>query len=37
MGQKIIKLTENDLRNIVKRVITEQTEELNFIKGIQNF
>jgi hypothetical protein len=37
MVKKIIKLTESDLMNIVKRVISEQTEERNFIKGIQNF
>ena len=35
--KKIIRLTENDLTNIVKRVINEQTEETNFIKGIQTF
>lgn len=34
---KIIKLTESDLRRIVKKVINEQTEERNFIKGIQQF
>ena len=37
MRKKIIKLTESDLTNIVKRVINEQTEERNFIKGIQQF
>jgi hypothetical protein len=37
MRNKIIKLTESDLTNIVKRVINEQTEERNFIKGIQQF
>lgn len=37
MGKRIIKLTENDLRHIVKRVVKEQTEETNFIKGVQQF
>lgn len=37
MKKKIIRLTEADLTNIVKRVITEQTEERDFIKGIQRF
>ena len=37
MGKKIIRLTESDLTKIVKRVIEEQTEERNFIKGIQKF
>ena len=35
--KKIIRITESDLTNIVKKVITEQTEEINFIKGIQRF
>jgi peptidoglycan hydrolase-like protein with peptidoglycan-binding domain len=35
--KKVIKLTESDLTKLVKRVITEQTEEREFIKGIQNF
>ena len=37
MGQKIIKLTENDLRNIVKRVIKEQDENYNSNLTIQCF
>ena len=37
MEKKVVRLTEGDLMNIVKRVISEQTEERNFIKGIQNF
>ena len=37
MEKKVVKLTEGDLMNIVKRVISEQTENINFIKGIQNF
>jgi len=35
--KKVIRLTESDLTNLVKRVITEQTEEREFIRGIQNF
>lgn len=37
MGKKVIRLTESDLNKIVTRVISEQTEERNFIKGIQKF
>jgi peptidoglycan hydrolase-like protein with peptidoglycan-binding domain len=37
MAKKIIRLTEGDLMNIVKRVISEQTEQREFIRGIQNF
>lgn len=37
MTKKIIKLTENDLMNIVKRVISEQTETYNFNMAIQCF
>jgi murein L,D-transpeptidase YcbB/YkuD len=37
MAKKIIKLTENDLRNIVKRVIQEQDENYNFNKAVQSF
>ena len=37
MAKKIIKLTENDLRNIVKRVISEQTENYNINMAIQCF
>ena len=35
--KKVIRLTESDLEKIVKIVINEQTEERNFIKGVQNF
>jgi hypothetical protein len=35
--KKVVRLTENDLANIVKRVILEQSEERNFIKGVQRF
>lgn len=34
---KVIRLTESDLQRIVKKVITEQTEERNFIRAIQQF
>ena len=37
MAQKIIKLTENDLRNIVKRVIQEQDENYKANITIQCF
>jgi hypothetical protein len=37
MVKKIIRLTENDLKNIVTRVINEQSEEREFIKGVQQF
>jgi peptidoglycan hydrolase-like protein with peptidoglycan-binding domain len=37
MGQKIIKLTENDLKNIVKRVIQEQDENYKGNITIQCF
>jgi hypothetical protein len=37
MAKKIIRLTESDLTRIVQKVINEQTEEKNFIKGIQQF
>lgn len=37
MGQKIIRLNEQDLTRIVQKVISEQTEERNFIKAVQNF
>ena len=37
MGKKIIKLTEGDLMNIVKRVIQEQDENYNSNKAIQCF
>lgn len=35
--KKVIRLTESDLQRIVKRVINEQTEERDFIRGIQRF
>jgi hypothetical protein len=35
--KKVIRLTESDLTNIVKRVISEQTEERKFIIGVQKF
>jgi hypothetical protein len=37
MKRKIVRLTESDLTKIVQRVINEQTEERNFIKGVQRF
>jgi len=37
MTKKIIRLTESELTKIVRKVINEQTEERNFIKGIQQF
>lgn len=37
MANRIVRLTESDLTRIVKKVISEQTEERNFIKGIQQF
>lgn len=37
MAKKVIRLTEQDLTKIVHRVISEQTEERNFIKGVQRF
>jgi hypothetical protein len=37
MKQRIVRLTESDLTKIVQRVISEQTEERNFIKGVQRF
>jgi murein L,D-transpeptidase YcbB/YkuD len=36
-NKKVIKLTENDLRNIVKRVIKEQDENYNYNKAVQSF
>jgi hypothetical protein len=35
--KKIVRLTEQDLVRIVKRVITEQTEETKFTMAVQNF
>jgi hypothetical protein len=37
MAKKVIRLTESDLTRIVNKVIQEQTEERNFVKGIQTF
>jgi hypothetical protein len=37
MGKKVIRLTENDVVNLVKRVISEQSEEYKFTRGVQNF
>jgi hypothetical protein len=37
MVKKVIRLTESDLTRIVNTVIKEQTEERNFVKGVQNF
>jgi peptidoglycan hydrolase-like protein with peptidoglycan-binding domain len=37
MNKKVIRLTESDLTRIVERVITEQSEERKFIRGIQQF
>jgi peptidoglycan hydrolase-like protein with peptidoglycan-binding domain len=35
--KKVIRLTEDDLTKIVERVISEQSEERNFVKGVQKF
>lgn len=37
MGKKIIRLTEDDLAKVIKKVITEQSEERNFTKAVQKF
>ena len=37
MAKKVIRLTENDLTNIVKRVISEQNVEREFVRAIQRF
>ena len=37
MAKKIIRLTESDLTHLVKRVISEQNEDRNFVKAIQQF
>lgn len=37
MGKKVIRLTENDLTNIVKRVINEQNDNYNYQMAIQCF
>jgi peptidoglycan hydrolase-like protein with peptidoglycan-binding domain len=37
MAKKIIRLTENDLTKLVKRVISEQNLERDFVTAIQRF
>lgn len=37
MGKKVIRLTEADLAKVVKRVITEQSEERNMTRAVQKF
>lgn len=37
MTKKVIRLTESDLTNIVKRVISEQNMEREFVTAIQKF
>jgi len=37
MAKKVIRLTEADLTNVIKRVITEQSEERNITRAIQKF
>ena len=37
MAKKIIRLTETDLTKIVKRVITEQNMDREFVRAIQRF
>lgn len=37
MTKKIIRLTERDLTNIVKKVISEQSIEREFVRAIQRF
>jgi peptidoglycan hydrolase-like protein with peptidoglycan-binding domain len=37
MAKKVIRLTENDLTNLVKRVISEQNVEREFVRAIQRF
>jgi hypothetical protein len=37
MGKKVIRLTENELAGLVKRVITEQNLERDFVRAIQRF
>jgi peptidoglycan hydrolase-like protein with peptidoglycan-binding domain len=37
MAKKVIRLTENDLTNLVKRVITEQNMDRQFVRAIQRF
>lgn len=35
--KKVVRLTEDDLNRIVKRVIKEQTEDRDFIRAVQDF
>ena len=37
MGKKVIRLTESDLKKIVTRVISEQSEERKLIMAVQKF
>ena len=37
MGKKIVRLTESDLKKIVTRVISEQSEERKLTMAVQNF
>jgi Putative peptidoglycan binding domain len=37
MAKKIIRLTENDLTKLVKRVISEQNMDRQFVRAIQRF
>ena len=37
MAKKVIRLTEDDLTNIVKRVISEQNIDREFVRAIQRF
>ena len=37
MAKKVIRLTENDLTKIVKRVISEENVEREFVRAIQRF
>jgi hypothetical protein len=36
-SRRVVKLTESDLNRIVRRIITEQTDEKDLIRGIQRF
>jgi len=37
MAKKVIRLTEADLANVIKKVITEQSEERNITRAVQKF
>jgi peptidoglycan hydrolase-like protein with peptidoglycan-binding domain len=37
MARKIIRLNEDDLVRVIKKVITEQSEERNMVRAIQKF